>query len=74
MGDPDYARKWALKRDWYEANGFPEHPKRGEKGTLMCTDDRGGVDLPSWQALAEEVIGPLASGPKRRGPGRRRNR
>jgi hypothetical protein len=47
MDDLDYARKWGLKKDWYAANGFLPHPQRGENGTLMWTDDTGGVDVPA---------------------------
>ena len=69
MDDLDYARKWALKKDWYAANGFLPYPKRGENGTLMCTDDTGGVNVPAWRELAIEAIGPIAAAPVRRGPG-----
>ncbi|MGI8700375.1 MAG: AAA family ATPase [Nocardioidaceae bacterium] len=68
MDDLDYARKWALKKDWYAANGFLSHPQRGENGTLICTNDTGGVDVPVWRQLAIDAIGPLATGPSRRGP------
>jgi len=71
MDDLDYARKWALKKDWYAANGFLPHPLRGESGTLMWTDDTGGVDFPAWRKLAVEAIGPLSSVPTRRGPASR---
>lgn len=68
MDDLDYARKWGLKTDWYAANGFLPHPQRGEGGTIMWTDDAGGVDVPAWRKLAIDVIGPLAAGPTRRRP------
>lgn len=68
MDDLDYARKWFLKKDWYKANGFLPHPERGENGTLMWTDDARGVDMPAWRQLAIEVVGPLVTGPSRRGP------
>jgi len=71
MDDLDYARKWGLKKDWYAANGFLPHPQRGKNGTLVSTDDTGGVDVPAWRQLAIDAIGPLASGPTRRGPSSR---
>lgn len=74
MDDLDYARKWALKKNWYAANGFPAHPQRGERGTLMWTDDVGGVDMPAWRELAIGVVGPLSTGPSRRGPAATRRR
>ena len=43
MNDLEYARKWALKKEWYSANGFLPHPQRGYNGTLMWTDDARGV-------------------------------
>jgi hypothetical protein len=73
MDDLDYARKWALKQKWYIDNGFLPHPQCGEAGTLMWTDDRSGVDVPAWRALANEAIGQLATLPVRRGPGARRS-
>lgn len=66
--DLDYARKWSLKKDWYAANGFLPHPQQGKKGTLMWTDDTGGVDVPAWTQLGVDAIGPLVSAPIRRGP------
>ncbi|MEX5300611.1 AAA family ATPase [Kocuria sabuli] len=76
MDDVDYARKWGLKKEWYAANGFLPHPQRGEHGTLMWTNDMGGVDVPAWRQLALDVIGTPISRPSRRGPaaGRRRPR
>jgi hypothetical protein len=71
MDDLEYARKWGLKKDWYSANGFLPHPQRGENGTLVWTDDTGGVHVPAWRQLAVAAIGPLASGPTRRGPSNR---
>jgi hypothetical protein len=46
MDDIDYARKWNLKLAWYAANGFPPFPKYGDKGTVIWTDDTGGVKVP----------------------------
>jgi len=71
MDDLEYARKWDLKLKWYGDNGFLPHPQRGEAGTVMWTDDRGGVDVPAWRALAAEAIGQLVTLPARRGPGGR---
>jgi hypothetical protein len=68
MDDLDYARKWGLKKEWYAANGFLPHPQRGNNGTLMWTDDTGGVNVPAWTQLAVDAIGPLISTPTRRGP------
>jgi hypothetical protein len=68
MDDIDYARKWSLKLDWYTANGFLPFPERGDKGTVMWTDDTGGVNVPAWRHLAVDAIGPIATGPTRRGP------
>ena len=74
MGDLDYARKWGLKRKWYEDNGFLPHPQQGPAGSPMCTDDTGGVDVPAWRKQALEAIGPVAATPSRRGPGARPKR
>jgi hypothetical protein len=74
MDDIDYARKWNLKLAWYAANGFPPFPKYGDKGTVIWTDDTGGVKVPEWRQLAAEAIGPVAARPSRRGPGTRPRR
>ena len=74
MDDLDYARKWSLKKAWYAANGSLPHPQCGTAGTLMWTDDSGGVNVPTWRKLAQDAIGPLAAGPSRRGPGAPRRR
>lgn len=76
MDDVDYARKWGLKKEWYAENGYLPHPQRGEKGTLMWTNDAGGVDVPAWRQLALDVIGTPITRPTRRGPAtvRRRSR
>jgi hypothetical protein len=74
MDDIDYARKWGLKLDWYAANGFLPFPERADKGTVMWTDDVGGVNVPAWRQLAVDTIGPIAAGPTRRGPAPARRR
>jgi hypothetical protein len=74
MDDIDYARKWGLKLEWYAANGFLPFPERGEKGTVMWTDDTGGVNVPAWRQLAIDTIGPIAARPIRRGPASSRRR
>ena len=74
MGNLDYARKWGLKRKWYEDNGFLPHPQQGPAGSPMCTDGTGGVDVPAWRKLALEAIGPVAATLSRRGPGARPKR
>jgi hypothetical protein len=74
MDDIDYARKWGLKLDWYAANGFLPFPECGDKGTLIWTDDTGGVKVPVWRELAADAIDPVAAGPTRRGPAPSRRR
>lgn len=69
MDDLDYSRKWTRKREWYIASGYLPHPQRGPLGSFISTDDRGGVDVPAWRALAQEAIGTLVRRPARRGPG-----
>jgi hypothetical protein len=74
MDDIDYARKWNLKLDWYATNGFLPFPEHGDKGTIICTDDTAGVNVPHWSQLAAKAIGPVAARPVRRGPAPRPHR
>ncbi|MFD6393315.1 AAA family ATPase [Nocardia sp. NPDC060259] len=54
---PDYARKWALKKSWYAANGIlPHDAGGGPNGTLFLTDDRAGVDAAAWLAAAADLL------------------
>lgn len=55
LDDPGYAANWEAKLAWYSAVGITKDG--GTKGTLLTTDDRGGVDEPAWLAAAEKVIG-----------------
>ncbi|WP_436778198.1 ATP-binding domain-containing protein [Yinghuangia sp. YIM S09857] len=55
---PSYAAGWERKKRWYAAQDILPHDQGGgSAGTLMWTSDHGGVDMPAWRALAEEVIG-----------------
>lgn len=51
LSDPDYRRRWDLKRRWYEANGYFER--------LVTTqdDERGGLDSHAVAALIDEKFG-----------------
>ena len=69
MDDIDYARKWSLKLAWHAANGFLPFPERGDKGTVMWTDDIGGVKVPAWRQLPSMRSARLLRG--RRGAARR---
>lgn len=79
LNNPRYARDWESKKRWYAANGIlpgmnedgtlimPADKRGGPNGTLIWTDDLGGVNQPEWQRLAEEVIGkPISAGPARK--------
>jgi hypothetical protein len=58
LDDRQYAAKWIAKKQWYADNGvLPMECGGGPEGTLVCTDDRGGVDVPAWRQLAQEVLG-----------------
>lgn len=58
LTDPRYAAKWELKKKWYADNGvLPVEEGGGERGILVVTDDRNGVDFPAWRKLAEQVFG-----------------
>ncbi|WP_330153368.1 AAA family ATPase [Rhodococcus chondri] len=65
LDNPQYAANWETKKQWYRANGvLPEADGGGPEGTLVWTDDRGGVDVPAWRQLAQQVFGaPLKGGP-----------
>ncbi|MGV8875748.1 MAG: hypothetical protein ACOH2Q_24710 [Rhodococcus sp. (in: high G+C Gram-positive bacteria)] len=44
----DYAAKWQAKKKWNADNGvLPWTEGGGPNGTLVWTDDRGGVDVPA---------------------------
>lgn len=58
LDDPQYARNWDAKKEWYRANGvLPIADGGGPEGTLVWTDDLGGVDVPAWRQLAQQVFG-----------------
>ncbi|MEV5693052.1 AAA family ATPase [Micromonospora globbae] len=58
LSDPRYARKWALKKSWYAANGIlPAEDGGGSRGMLVTTDDVRGVDYPAWRSLAQKIFG-----------------
>lgn len=64
LDNPRYAHDWEVKKKWYADNGILPHDDPsggGINGSLMWTDDRGGVNKPEWQRLAEQVIGPIRS-------------
>ncbi|MFE1596671.1 AAA family ATPase [Nocardia sp. NPDC058705] len=57
LDQPVYAAKWAAKRDWYAHQGIlPWSEGGGPKGSLVWTDDLGGVNVPEWRTLAEQVF------------------
>lgn len=69
LHDPKYRSGWEKKKAWYAAQGIlPLQEGGGENGSLVWTDDRNGVDVPEWRALAESF---LSAGPRR--PKRRRS-
>ncbi|MHB1802817.1 MAG: C-terminal helicase domain-containing protein [Actinomycetes bacterium] len=58
LDDAGYAAAWDKKRQWYVTQGvLPVADGGGPRGTLMWTDDRGGVDVPTWRDLALKVLG-----------------
>lgn len=64
MGNPKYAADWRAKKAWYVSNGFrpyDEPEALGARGTLVWTDDSGGVDQPAWAKLARGIIGEPSS-------------
>ena len=66
---PDYAAKWALKKQWYADNGITSHEVGGgPAGTLMWTDDLVGADAQQWLKLASEVLGVEPASPPAVGP------
>ena len=57
---PDYARKWALKKQWYADQGIASHEAGvGANGILLWTDDRGGADAQAWKNIARSVFGTI---------------
>ncbi|MET9227218.1 AAA family ATPase [Lentzea sp. NPDC003310] len=74
---PDYARKWELKKAWYEENGIlPHDDGGGPNGSLMWTGDLNGVDAAAWLTFASQVLGvtpatPSGSPANHAGPVRR---
>ncbi|MEV0686625.1 ATP-dependent RecD-like DNA helicase [Nocardia sp. NPDC050378] len=66
LDQPSYAAKWEAKREWYARNGIlPWSAGGGPNGSLVWTDDRGGVDVPQWRALAQQVFAGQAAPVKR---------
>ena len=58
LNTPAYAAGWERKKLWYRSQGILPHDEGGgPSGTLVWTDDRAGVDVPAWTALAHRVIG-----------------
>ncbi|MET7774040.1 ATP-dependent RecD-like DNA helicase [Nocardia sp. NPDC005366] len=58
LDNPRYAANWEAKKQWYRDNGvLPIHDGGGPEGTLVWTDDRGGVDVPAWRQRAQQVLG-----------------
>lgn len=60
MSNPRYAAEWEAKKRWYVDQGYRPYDEpgtAGNKGVLLWTDDRDGVDQPAWTKLAESVIG-----------------
>ncbi|MDT4994162.1 MAG: hypothetical protein QOH97_4054, partial [Actinoplanes sp.] len=49
LDTPAYAAGWKRKKQWYHDQGvLPFDEGGGPHGTLVWTDDRGGVDVPAW--------------------------
>lgn len=76
MGNQKYADDWETKKEWYARHGFRPYDDpdaKGDRGVLMWTDDRGGVNQPAWADLARTVIGSPAPRrrPAKRAPGKR---
>ena len=58
LDNPQYRAAWERKRQWYEASGVLPHDQGGgQGGTLICTDDLNGVNVPAWTELARGAIG-----------------
>jgi hypothetical protein len=72
LDDPTYAQAWVRKKEWYADQGvLPLDEGGGPNGALICTDDRGGVDVPAWKALAESFMEGVSARISRRVSGRR---
>ncbi|WP_405474912.1 ATP-binding domain-containing protein [Streptomyces sp. NBC_00009] len=57
LDDASYAAKWNEKKAWYAAQGILPGPKGGPHGTLLTTDDRGGVKEGDWERKFKELFG-----------------
>ncbi|MGA5305858.1 AAA family ATPase [Nucisporomicrobium flavum] len=58
LHDPGYREGWDRKRAWYAEQGIlPADDGGGPAGTLMWTDDRGGVDVQAWRERAASLLG-----------------
>lgn len=60
MHDPGYRDRWERKLVWYREQGIvPREEGGGPNGTLLITrdDERGGIDVQSWEVLLGEVFG-----------------
>lgn len=76
MGNRKYAQDWEAKKQWYVGHGFRPYDDpdaKGDRGVLMWTDDRGGVNQPAWAELARTVIGilPPTRRPAKKAAGKR---
>lgn len=56
LANPQYARAWERKKDWYAASGVEEGG--GEVATLIVTtdDDRGGIDSAEVRAKVAALL------------------
>ncbi|MER7271181.1 AAA family ATPase [Micromonospora carbonacea] len=65
IDNPQYQAAWERKLGWYREQGvLPHEEGGGPAGTLLCTDDQRGVDVPGWTELARSVLGAGPSGPR----------
>jgi hypothetical protein len=57
LNDPNYRRKWEVKKEWYYEQGITE--KGGVRGFLIITkdDQQGGIDSQEITQRLEEVLG-----------------
>ncbi|MEW5812170.1 MAG: ATP-dependent RecD-like DNA helicase [Actinomycetota bacterium] len=80
MDQPSYAKRWTEKLEWYRANGILpaldavgkplSQLSGGPNGSLIWTNDAGGVDIPAWTEMARSVLGTEEAAPRRRRRGK----
>lgn len=58
MDRPDYRARWHAKVEWYRGNGvLPESEGGGPRGSLVWSDERGGLDSAEIRKQARRLKG-----------------